>query len=59
MAIAFGPRGYAAGTATDPFASPMQAQVLGAVDGGLYYLRYGAVDMSKIWVNASCLSNGI
>jgi hypothetical protein len=43
MGVAFGPRGYAAGTSTDPFASPMQAQVLGAVDGGLYYFKSGAM----------------
>jgi hypothetical protein len=43
MGIAFGPRGTATGTTTKPFGSPVQAQQLGAVDGGLYYFKSGAM----------------
>lgn len=43
MGINYGPRGYADGTLGKPFASPVQAMVMGAASGGLYYFKYGGM----------------
>lgn len=43
MAMNYGPRGYADGTLTKPFASPVQAMVMGATSGSSYYFKYGSM----------------
>lgn len=43
MSIHYGARGYANGTSTKPFGSPMQAAALGASNGGFYYFKYGSM----------------
>ena len=43
MGIAYGPRGYATGTLTQPFGSPVQAMVYGAQSGATYYFKYGSM----------------
>jgi hypothetical protein len=43
MGVAYGSRGYAEGTIAKPFGSPVQAKVMGAVDGGIYYFKYGSM----------------
>jgi len=43
MGVAYGPRGYATGTLTQPFGSPVQAMVLGATSGTTYYFKYGSM----------------
>lgn len=43
MGMNYGPRGYAEGTQTSPFGSPVQAMVMGAASGGNYYFKHGAM----------------
>ena len=43
MGIAYGPRGFADGTLTKPFGSPVQAMVMGASSGSTYYFKYGSM----------------
>lgn len=43
MAMNYGPRGYADGTLTKPFASPVQAMVMGATSGSIHYFKYGSM----------------
>lgn len=43
MSTHYGPRGYADGSLTKPFASPVQAMVMGAVSGDVYYFKYGSM----------------
>lgn len=43
MGMHYGPRGYADGSISKPFGSPVQARVMGAADGGLYYFKYGSM----------------
>lgn len=43
MAMHYGPRGYADGSLSKPFASPVQAMVMGAASGGVYYFKYGSM----------------
>lgn len=40
MSINYGPRGFADGTSTRPFASPVQAMVMGAVSGVTYFFKH-------------------
>lgn len=43
MATHYGSRGYADGTITKPFGSPVQARAMGAIDGVSYYFKYGSM----------------
>lgn len=43
MATHYGVRGYADGTITKPFGSPVQARAMGAISGGSYYFKYGSM----------------
>lgn len=43
MAVNYGPRGYADGTINSPFGSPVQAMVMGAASGVVYYFKYGSM----------------
>lgn len=43
MSTHYGPRGYADGSSTKPFGSPVQARAMGAADSGIYYFKYGAM----------------
>lgn len=43
MGIHYGARGYADGSLTKPFGSPVQARAMGAANGGRYYFKYGAM----------------
>ena len=43
MGINYGPRGYAEGTLTKPFGSPVQAMVMGASSGSTYYFKIGSM----------------
>ena len=43
MGINYGPRGFADGTLSKPFGSPVQAMVLGAASGATYYFKYGSM----------------
>lgn len=40
MGIAYGPRGFADGTSAKPFASPVQAMVMGAASGVSYFFKH-------------------
>lgn len=42
MATNYGPRGFADGTASKPFGSPVQAMIMGA-SYGLYYFKFGSM----------------
>ena len=43
MSTHYGPRGFADGSSTKPFGSPVQAMVMGAASGGIYYFKYGTM----------------
>lgn len=43
MAIHYGPRGSADGSLSRPFGSPVQAMVMGAASGTLYFFRSGSM----------------
>ena len=43
MATNYGPRGYADGSLTKPFGSPVQAMTMGASSGGTYYFKIGSM----------------
>jgi hypothetical protein len=43
MSISYGPRGNSDGSSTKPFGSPVEARTMGAVDGGIYYFKYGGM----------------
>jgi hypothetical protein len=43
MAMHYGPRGSADGSASRPFGSPVQAMVAGAASGTLYFFRSGSM----------------
>jgi hypothetical protein len=47
MGTNYGPRGYADGSITRPYGSPVQAKVLGAIDGGIYYFKYGSMSSAQ------------
>lgn len=46
MSVHSGPRGYADGTSTRPYGSPMQAQAMGA-PSGTYYFKFGAMSSAQ------------
>lgn len=48
MATHYGGRGYADGTAANPFGSPVQARVMGAASGGSYYFKYGSMSSAVL-----------
>ena len=43
MGTYYGVRGYADGSSTYPFGSPVQAMNMGAASGGLYYFKIGSM----------------